>query len=77
MFNILWLRGRRRSASTNSTLRPSSVNTMARLMERVDLPSPGSHEVTSIVFGGWSGDASSTEVRRLRNASATCERGWR
>src|SRR5262245_43939290 len=70
----LWTRGRRRSASTTTTRRPSWVSAIARFVATVDLPSRGSHEVTTTWRGARSGEARRNAVRRLLNASAKDER---
>src|SRR5512143_688627 len=71
----LCTRGRRRSASTIATERPSCVSAIARLVVTVDFPSSGSHDVTTTWRGARSGEASRNAVRRLLNASANDERG--
>ena len=65
--------GRRMSPSISSTRWPSWASEMARLMETVVFPSLGCELLTSKVRGGRSAVESRTEVRKLRNASASAD----
>ena len=64
---------RRRSPSTRTTVVPAAASVRARLHAIVDLPSPGSGLVTTIVFGGWSTSMNWRLVRRARSASETAK----
>src|SRR2546427_3026890 len=65
--------GRRMSPSISSTRWPSWASEMARLMETVVFPSLGCELLTSKVRGGRSAVESRTEVRKLRNDSASAD----
>ena len=52
---------------------PAAASVSARLHATVDLPSPGSGLVTTIVFGGWSTSMNCRLVRSARNASETAK----
>src|SRR5208337_1195624 len=67
--------GRRKSASTIKTGPPLWAKDIARLQAVEVFPSPTCALVTSKVCGGRGAVESKTEVRRLRNASASGEDG--
>ena len=66
MPRVLWMLGRRRSASMSRTRIPFCARTTAQLMLVVVLPSWGSALVTIITLGGAPRLESSSEVRSAR-----------
>ena len=68
--------GRRKFASTRSTLLPLRAIAMAMFAATVDLPSPGFGLVMSTLLIGWS-EVKSKLVRNCRKASARSDSGDR
>src|SRR5207247_7938737 len=75
--SVRWHLGWRRSASSRSTREPASASAVARLRLPTVLPSAATALVTTITLGGAPRAVKRTAVRRLRNASATCDHGSR
>ena len=63
MPRVLWMLGRRRSASINRTRVPFCASTMAVLMLVVVFPSCGKALVTRMTLGGAPSEVSSKDVR--------------
>src|SRR6476659_7770984 len=72
---VLWILGRRRSASISNTRVPFCANTVAVLMLVVVLPSCGKALVMRIVLGGAPSEVKSKDVRKARYDSDICDCG--